>query len=148
MDYGLAKGTQCNYNSSVGSFLTFCENERIDLALGYPADEYVLCAFVGSFTDSKSGSSAANVIAGLKVWHLLKGQPWHGGHLLAHVLHGSQVLTPASSRHPLRPAVTTAMLDLLHATLDHSNPMDAAIYAAALVAFWGQTHLGELIGTS
>lgn len=148
LEHGLSRGTQSNYKSAVSQFLTFCDRENIDPALQFPANEFILCAFVGSLANQKSGQTASNLMAGLKAWHRLHGKTWHGGYLLAHVLRGTAVLTPASSKRPPRPPVTIAMLIILASVLDRSDPKDAAILAAALIAFWGQCRLGELLGTS
>ncbi|KAB5590210.1 Reverse transcriptase (RNA-dependent DNA polymerase) domain-containing protein [Ceratobasidium theobromae] len=148
LQHGLAHNTQVNYTSAITRFTNFCERENIAPPLRFPASEFVLCAFVGSFTDSQSGHSAANAIAALKSWHLLNGQPWNGGHLLAHVLRGSNILTPLAARRLPRPPVTTTMLSDLRSGLSAQDPLDTAVLAAALTAFWGQCRLGELLGSS
>lgn len=146
--HGLAKRTQQNYASAVSRFIDFCDSEHIDQSLRFPAAEFVLCAFVGSLAGVKSGSTAANAIAGLKTWHNLHGQPWSGGYLLSHVLRGSDILTPPASRRPPRPPVTINMLETLAVDLDLSVPFDVAVHAAALTIFFAQCRLGEVLATS
>ncbi|KAB5589207.1 hypothetical protein CTheo_7350 [Ceratobasidium theobromae] len=148
LQHGLARSTQSNYDSTIARFMDFCDREGIAASLHFPAAEFVLCAFVGSFADSKSGQSAANAIAALKSWHLLNGQPWNGSHLLSHVIRGSNILTPMASRRPPRPPVTITMLTDLQSNLSANDPFDVAVLAAALTAFWGQCRLGELLGSS
>ncbi|KAB5588998.1 hypothetical protein CTheo_7560 [Ceratobasidium theobromae] len=57
-------------------------------------------------------------------------------------------MTPTHSVRPRRHPVTIDMLRKLNEGLSTSNPLDPATRAAALVAFWAQCRLGELLGSS
>ncbi|CEL60035.1 hypothetical protein RSOLAG1IB_12295 [Rhizoctonia solani AG-1 IB] len=145
---GLAPRTHKNYSSFVNQFQLFCEGENIEKSAIFPADELVLCAFVGSFAGEKSGSTAGAAVSALKAWHRLHGVEWKGSYLLAHVLKGVANLAPQSSRRPARPPVTIPMLNALRLGLNLQSPFDSAVFAAALSAFWGQCRLGEILGSS
>ncbi|KEP45125.1 putative DNA breaking-rejoining enzyme [Rhizoctonia solani 123E] len=142
MDRGLALRTKRNYSSFINQFVSFCRSEGLDETAIFPAEEITLCAFISSFTGEKSGGTASSAIAALKAWHRLHGLDWKGGYLRV------AVLAPPTSRRPPRPPVTLEMLQALRSHLDFSVPLDTAVFAAALVAFWGQCRLGELLGTS
>ncbi|KAF8748804.1 ABC transporter [Rhizoctonia solani] len=148
LDNGLAKRTQKNYGSFISQFQSFCKAERVEETAMFPADEQVLCAFIGSFTGEKSGSTANAAVAALKAWHRLHGMDWNGGYLLSHVVKGVANLAPHSSRRTPRPPISIAMLHKLRAHLSMQSPFDIAVFAAALTAFWGQCRLGELLGSS
>ncbi|KAJ7717060.1 hypothetical protein DFH07DRAFT_861616 [Mycena maculata] len=49
------------------------------------------------------------------------------------------------SKHDQRPPVTEAMLCALDKDLDHGDPKDAAVFATACCAYWGQIRLGEIL---
>lgn len=145
---GLAKSTQSNYLSTWRAFEAFCDSQHIDTSLRFPADELVLCAFAASKAGTLAGGTAANQIAGLKTWHAIRNKPWAGGARLAYVLKGVNNLAPESSRKAPRPPITPRMLQHLHDKLDLNLPRDAAVFAVATTAFWGQCRLGELLATS
>lgn len=57
-------------------------------------------------------------------------------------------MAPSSSKSPPRPPITMTMLELLIKDLDLTQPKDAAVAACALIAFWGQCCLGELLSSA
>ena len=69
-------------------------------------------------------------------------------HLWAVVMNGAKNMTPASSNKPPWLPITTGMLKLLINNLDLTQPMDTAIAACAVLAFWRQCRLGELLSSS
>ncbi|QRV84973.1 hypothetical protein RhiJN_12989 [Ceratobasidium sp. AG-Ba] len=144
----LAKSTQSNYNSALRSFQQFCEKYGIPQECRFPIDERILCAFVGSHAGITAGGTAANRVSALKTLHALRNLPWQGGVRLGYVLRGVANAAPSSTTRPVRPPVTTHMLHILHTHLDLASPRDLAVFALALVAFWGQCRLGELVAHS
>jgi hypothetical protein len=94
---------------------------------------------------SRSGSSIKNDISGLRAWHLYHNVPFKGGNCLSLVLRGVEAHSPPSSRRLPRAPVSAKMFACLYNTLVHSDPFDAACLAAASVAFWSQSRLGELL---
>jgi hypothetical protein len=113
-----------------------------------PASEPLLCAFAASLASIKSGSAASGIFSGLKTWHTLHDAPWRGSDRLRIVLKGVTALAPASSRKEPRAPVTLDLLIDLRNHLNLSDHFDAAVFAAATTAFWGQCRLGEIMGTS
>ncbi|KAF8594385.1 hypothetical protein BDV93DRAFT_459116 [Ceratobasidium sp. AG-I] len=146
--HGLAKGTNKNYEYAVRAFEKFCNSHQLKPKHCFPADEFYLCAFAASLSSTHSGSTAYSLIAGLKAWHTMHNAPWNGSSRLQMVLRGVNALTPLSSKRPQRSPVSVEMLWVLHRYLNHSEPLDAVVFAVALVAFWGQCRLGELLGSS
>ncbi|KAJ7804432.1 hypothetical protein B0H14DRAFT_3486171 [Mycena olivaceomarginata] len=141
LHHGWANSTITNYGHAVDRFLAFCVDEKIPTKFQLPADEFVLCAFAASGAGVHSGSTARNNIAALKAWHVVQDQPWLGGSRLHYVLAGVENLAPDSSKRAPRPPINTAMLRALYDGLDFTCPRDVAVFAAACVAFWGQSRL-------
>jgi len=148
LENGWAKSTLAGYARHVTHFLDFCKKEQVPPTLQFPADEFVLCAYAASDAGHISASTIQNRLSGLKAWHNAHGATWNGGLRLQVIINGAKNLAPPSSKKPPRPPITVAMLQLLFDGLDLTKPMDAAIAACALLAFWGQCRLGELLSTS
>lgn len=144
----LAKATNTNYSHAVRAFEKFCSEQDLDISRCFPADEFYLCAFAASLSSNYSGTTANSLVAGLKAWHTMHNMTWHGSPRLQMVLRGVDAMAPESSKRPIRAPVSLEMLRLLDRHLSHTDPFDAAVLAAALVAFWGQCRLGELLGSS
>jgi hypothetical protein len=64
------------------------------------------------------------------------------------VLNGVRNLAPESSKRPPRPPINARMLSQLVESLDLNSPLDAAVAACTVAAFWGQCRLGELLPPS
>jgi hypothetical protein len=146
--HALAPKTVTNYTSAITRFTIWCNDNQIPLGDRFPATDTVLSHYAASFAGNAAGSTAANALAVLKTWHAFNGAPWNGGPQLPLVLRGVSNLAPEGSRKPERPGVSLNMMAELHEHLDLSKPLDAAVFAAATTAFWGQCRLGELLGTS
>ncbi|QRV98326.1 hypothetical protein RhiJN_26345 [Ceratobasidium sp. AG-Ba] len=146
--HSLAAGTLANYSSAVKGYIDFCHTYGIPADQLFPAREPVICAFAASHAGAFTGSTAANHIAALKTTHALNNWPWEGGARLKHILRGVTNLAPRSSTKDPRPPVTIHMLRQLRSHLDLELPKDAAVFAMALVLFWGQSRLGEVAGQS
>jgi len=69
LENGWAKSTLAGYSHHVTHFLTFCKQEQVPAALQFPADEFVLCAYVASDAGRISASTIQNWLSGLKAWH-------------------------------------------------------------------------------
>jgi hypothetical protein len=146
--HGRAKGTLNNYASAVRTYETWCNAHNIHKSLQFPATEYVLCAFASSFLGTRSGTTVSGLLAGVKAWHTAHNAPWNTSSRLLLVTRGVASEAPSHSKRPPRKPVTPAMLSLLAKHLDGNAPLDIAVLAVALVAFWAQCRLGELLGTS
>ena len=136
------------YARHVTHFLNFCKQEQVPPALQFPADEFVLCAYAAADAGHVSAGTIQNQLSGLKAWHNAHGAPWNGGLHLQVIINGAKNLAPSSSKKPPWPPITVAMLQLLFNRLDLTKPIDAAVAACALLAFWGQIRLGELLSSS
>lgn len=146
MQKSLADSTLSTYASGLRSFLRFCAEEGLRLIDCLPASEHLLCAFAASEAGRYQHQTVRNHINGIRAWHIIQGVPWNGGNRLQYALHGVQALAPPAK--PPRPPVTLAMLEVLHLSLDVSQPLYACSLALASVAFWSPSRLGEFCTTS
>jgi len=128
-------------------FRAFCIERKYLEQHHLPVKEEVLCAFALSFQGRVAGATVRGKISNLKKWHEFEGAVWHGGLKLRTVLDFVEKCTPATSRKDLRKEITTDMLQLLINELDLAVGQDAAVFAVALTAFYGQLRLGEILST-
>ena len=142
---GWASTTLKRYTGAIKQYIRFCDAERIPENLRFPADEFVLCAFAASSFGRHADGTPRSRLSALKAWHLTHNVEWKGSARLRYVLKGVHNFAPFSSRQAPRPPVTRHMLIQLVRGLDLSNPLDAAVAACAVTAFWGQCRLGELL---
>ena len=145
---GWAESTLRRYTGTIKQFIRFCDAERVPEHLRFPADEFVLCAFAASSFGRHAGGTPRSRLSALKAWHTTHNVEWKGSTRLRYVLNGVKNFAPTSSRRPPRPPVNASMLVQLVNSLDLDSPLDAAVAACAVTAFWGQCRLGELLPLS
>lgn len=145
---GWADSTIRRYAGTIKQFIRFCDKERVPEHLRFPADEFVLCTFAASSLGKHSRSTPRARLSALKAWHIAHNVEWKGSSRLRYVVNGVHNRAPASSRQPPRPPVNANMIRQLVARLDPHVPLDAAVAACAVTAFWGQCRLGELLPSS
>jgi hypothetical protein len=143
-----ADSTTTSYSSAVRQFINFCNLESVPFHLRLPANESLLCNFAASFAGKHSSGTVYSKFAALKAWHSVQGVLWEGGARLRCVLNGVKNMAPSSSKMSLRSPITVAMLTRLLDNLDLNDPFDLVVACAAVVAFWDQCRLGELLPTS
>ncbi|KAE9397068.1 DNA breaking-rejoining enzyme [Gymnopus androsaceus JB14] len=137
--------TRQAYGAGLLRFNQFCDAEMIPESSRMPASPTLLGAFVANYIGSGTGKMIWNWLSGLRLWHIYNEAHWHGkeGWLPA--------LTKAADKkgtvfmRPPRGPITNDHLQALRNSLDLSLPRDAAIWAAAVTAFWGCRRLGELL---
>ncbi|KAF8146978.1 hypothetical protein K438DRAFT_1990091 [Mycena galopus ATCC 62051] len=144
-EHAWAESTAEKYSYGLEAFHKFCDAQSVLHAQRLPACEELLCGFAASRAGEIAGGTARGAIAAVKAWHIINGAQWQGGIQLRYTLKGVENLTPANSRQDQRPPVTKHMIDILQRDLDISKPKDAAVFAAACCAFWGQIRLGEIL---
>ncbi|KAG8707222.1 hypothetical protein FRC09_001959 [Ceratobasidium sp. 395] len=143
--HSLAKRTADNYASATTAFKKFCEEN------GYtalPADDFTICAFAASLAETMAGTSIANMVSGIRYWHIANGHNWLESQRLRSLLKGAARVAPPSSSLPKRDPVSVNMLEALHRRLHDGNSEDRAVLAAALLAFSSLLRLGEILGSS
>ena len=126
----------------------FCNAEDIPNSFRLPASEFLLCAFAAASAGVCSGSTTQNDISSIHAWHIIHDVAYHSSAHLNYVIKGVENLAPNSSKLPPCPPITIKMLEVLATGLDQSSPLDTCIYACALVTFWSQCRLGEMLSST
>ena len=136
------------YSGAIDQFIRFCDTEHILEHLHFPTDEFILCAFAASSLGKHARTTPRNCLSALKAWHITHNLEWKGSARLRYVLNSVHNCAPGRSRCLPHPPVNSRMLWQLIEGLNINLPLDAAVAACAVVAFWGQCHLGELLPSS
>ncbi|KAF8814113.1 hypothetical protein BYT27DRAFT_7219923 [Phlegmacium glaucopus] len=92
-----------------------------------PASYALLCTFIGEYKGSVSWRTIRSWLSGIRAWHLANHAPWFEGSCPKHAL-----CAPVSIKHLL--ALRNAIII--------STPFHAAVWAIAMVTFFGCRHLG------
>ena len=108
-----------------------------------PADYAFLCAFIGEYKGRQSDNTIRSWLAGLRSWHIMNHAPWHGDDNWVHLARTSTNKEGAKHKFALRAPVSIEHLSCLRCALDISNPFHAAVWAIALITFFGCRRLGE-----
>lgn len=137
--------TRSAYGAGLLRFNQFCNKEEIPESRRMPASDILLGAFISEYSGARSGSAIRNWLSGLHLWHIYNDADWHGKEgWLPNILKAAEKKGAAFKRLPRGP-ITIQHLRALRAHLDLDVPLHAAIWAAALAAFWGCRRLGELL---
>ena len=143
-----ASSTLEGYSCHICYFLEFCKWEQVPPNLQFPTDKFMLCTYAASDAACLSPNTIQNQLTSLKAWHNAHNATWKGGVHLCVIVNGTKNMAPSSSKLPPQLPITITVLQLLIDNLDLTEPMDAAIAVCALIAFWGQCWLGELLSSS
>lgn len=147
-DSALAAGTRTNYDGAMRHFRQWLRAERIHWDDETSVPEQVLCAYAASMAGTYSGGTAQSRLGGLRYWHEQRALDWLGSARLRRIVKGVGLAAPLDAHREQRPPVTEAMLDEALNTLDPTRPFDVCVAAAALVMFWGQLRIGEVLSAT
>ena len=140
----LAPSTKSTYAAGPLRFTQFCDKWDISEEARMPADYALLCAFIGEYKGLQSGNTIRSWLAGLHSWHIMNHAPWHGDDSWVHLTRTSANKEGAKHKLAPRASVSIEHLSCLRCALDLANPFHAAVWAVALVTFFGCHRLGEL----
>ncbi|KAK0429693.1 hypothetical protein EV421DRAFT_1914203 [Armillaria borealis] len=134
-----------NYGAGLLRFTQFCDAYSVPESLCVPASEPLLTLFISEMGAGKvQASTVDSWLSGLALWHDVQGAYWYGGRILSRTKQGAAAMAPPSTKPPRLP-VTEKHIASLRSHLDLNNPLDAAVWAVATIAWHGCTHLGELL---
>ena len=139
----LAPNTKSTYAAGPLRFTQFCNKWGITEEARMPADYALLCAFIGEYKGLQSGNTICSWLAGLHSWHIMNHAPWYGDDSWVHLARISANKEGTKHKLALRAPVSIEHLSCLCRALDLSTPFHAAVWAVALVTFFGCRHLGE-----
>ncbi|KAJ4000013.1 hypothetical protein F5050DRAFT_1804492 [Lentinula boryana] len=105
-------------------------------------DETLLTGFIGFHL-----GGVVNVkgwLSGIRAWHDFNGAPWPTDSRQLCLARSGARAAGANRKCPIRNPITLSHLLALYFSLDFSKPFHCAIWAIALICFWGCRRLGEL----
>ncbi|KAF7365423.1 putative reverse transcriptase domain protein [Mycena venus] len=126
LEYAWADSTLEKYGNSLAAYHAYCDEEGISASQRLPANEFLLCTYASSRAGEVSAGTVRGSLAAVKAWHIINNAEWHGGIRLRYTLRAVENVAPESSKRPVRPPVTAAMVDILGEELDHNDPLDSA----------------------
>lgn len=142
---GLAGTTRTTYGAGILRFTQFCDTWRIPEDDRMPASYPLLCAFLGSIRGKAAPGTMNSYMSGIRAWHVFHHAPWHGDD--SWVTNARSAVSKAGSHltKPPRAPVSLEHLVVLRRELDLATPLHAAIWAVAVVTFFGCRRLGETV---
>ncbi|KAE8238245.1 hypothetical protein A4X06_0g8916 [Tilletia controversa] len=141
-----AESTLATYGTGLLRWLLWCEQHALPASARFPAHVGDVVDFIESVAGHFSGGSIRNWVSGLRAWHAIHGSALDTVHLrIVTALRGADRLTPESSKKPPRAPFRLHHLWAIRRHVQPDSPLDSAVWACILVAFWGLARLGELL---
>ncbi|KIY73464.1 DNA breaking-rejoining enzyme [Cylindrobasidium torrendii FP15055 ss-10] len=144
----VVKNTLTTYSSGMLRFSQFCDEYEIPESKHMPASSWLLAAFAAHWCGRGAASTLRAHMCGIAFWHRINLAPWHGKEDHVPAIMRTAVKEGVPFLRPPRGPITLNHLRHLRSQIDISTPRGAAIWAAALCAFWGCRRLGELLISS
>jgi hypothetical protein len=139
----LATSSKSTYGAGLLRFNQFCDRWQISEGARMPASYALLCAFIGNHKGSTSGKTIKSWLSGIRAWHLSNHAPWYGDDKWVQMARISANKEGYRHKRPLRAPVSIEHLLALRRAITASNHFHVAIWAVALVTFFGCRRLGE-----
>ena len=139
----LATSSRSTYAAGLLRFNQFCDKWQISEDARMPASYALLCAFIGNYKGTTSGKTIKSWLSGLRAWHLTNHAPWYGDDKWVQMARISANKEGSRYKRPLRAPVSIEHLLALRRAITISTPFHAAVWAVALVTFFGCRRLGE-----
>ena len=138
----LAISTRSTYAAGILRFNQFCDRWQISEGARMPASYALLCAFIGNYKGTNSGKTIRSWLSGIRAWHLANHAIWYGGDKWVQLARISANKEGSRHKRPLRAPVSIEHLLSLRRAIVATNNFHAAIWAVALVTFFGCRRLG------
>ena len=140
-----AISTRSTYAAGILRSNQFCDKWQISEGARMPASYALLCAFIGNYKGAYSGRTIRSWLSGIRAWHLANHAAWYGDDKWVQMARISANKEGSQHKRPLRAPVSIEHLLALQraTTLAATNHFHAAVWAVALVTFFGCRRLGE-----
>ena len=139
----LATSSRSTYAAGLLRFNQFCDKWLISEGARMPASYALLCAFIGNHKGTTSGKTIKSWLSGIRAWHLTNHAPWYGDDKWVQMARISANKEGSRHKRALRAPVSIEHLLVLLSALTLSISFHAAVWAVALVTFFGCRRLGE-----
>jgi hypothetical protein len=140
----LAPSSRSSYAAGLLRFNQFCDKWQISEGARMPASYALLCAFIGNYKGTTSGKTIKSWLSGIRAWHLTNHAPWYGDDNWVKMARTSANKEGSRHKRPLRAPVSIEHLLALRHAITLSDHFHAAVWAVALVTFFGCRRLGEI----
>ena len=140
----LAISSRSTYAAGLLRFSQFCNRWQIPEHTRMPASYTFLCAFIGNYKGTTSGKTIKSWLSGICAWHFINHAPWYGDDKWVQMACISANKEGTRHKRALRAPVSIKHLLALRRVLQLSDHFHAAIWAVALVTFFGCRCLGEI----
>ncbi|KAF8965396.1 hypothetical protein BDZ97DRAFT_1658909 [Flammula alnicola] len=141
-----APGTKSGYGTGLLVFHVFCDQKTppVPEHLRGPASDLLVLEFIACCAGTQRGKTLSNYAYGVKAWHTVHGMGWVLDETrLKAALTAAERVAPPSSKRAKRPPLLLETLSEIHARLDLTLPLDAAVFACLTTTFWAAARLGE-----
>ena len=139
----LAVSTRSTYAAGILRFNQFCDIWQISESARMPASYALLCAFIGNYKGANSGRTIRSWLSGIRAWHLINHAAWYGDDKWVQMARISANKEGSRHKRPLRAPVSIEHLLALQRAIIFTDHFHAAVWAVALVTFFGCRRLGE-----
>jgi hypothetical protein len=144
MSHAWEEDTRETYGSGLLVYHVYCNSKNIPEHERAPAGQLLLSGFVSTLAVSYSGKTISNYFYGVQAWHILHGMPWHLEKAeMETMLRVAEKLTPPTSKKEQRRPYMPNFIVALSLHFNHTNPLDAAVYACLTTCFYASARLGE-----
>jgi hypothetical protein len=142
----VVQATRGLYSSGILTWIDYGDLIGLQNHKQLPAPSHeALLGWIASMAGSYASGTISSYLTGVRVWHQVWSMPWPGqDDKLNQAVRGSKQHAPASSSRVKCAPYTTTMLRQCLNYLDLSLHMDAAVWAAMCIAFWGLARLGKI----
>lgn len=138
-----AVSTRSTYAAGLLRFNQFCDKWHISESTRMPASYALLCAFIGNYKGANSGKTICSWLSGIRAWHLSNHAVWYGDDKWVQMARITANKEGSRHKRPLRAPVSIEHLLALRREIIITNHFHAAVWAVALVTFFGCRRLGE-----
>jgi hypothetical protein len=144
--HSLALSTRTTYGSAILIYAVWADLQGLSDNARFPTSTSITSCWVADMAGSYSETTVSSYVAALRAWHEVQGVPWRIDEaVVRRTIKGCRNYQPEGSTRPKREPYTIDLLLRILAYLDLEKPLDAAVWAACCVAFFGQARLGELL---
>lgn len=140
----LATNTKVTYVAGISRFTEFCDRHNVEEVARMPASPMLLTAFVAEHAGKVSGSTIRTWLSGVRAWHIHHGARWEGESEWVKLARITRKKEETAHSRPPRAPVSLEHLQELRKHLNISNSFHAALWATALVSFFGCRQLGKM----
>ncbi|KAJ7587952.1 hypothetical protein C8J56DRAFT_827208 [Mycena floridula] len=148
LDKAVGEGASRKFTTNLKQYFIWASTKGIPKHLLLPPAEELVCAWVADMAGRIAGPTIRGKVSALRNWVVFEGEEWSGGEMLEALMKGAHKATPDSSFQEKREPVTMEMIQALVEDLDRSDPAQICTLFMAVLAFYSQCRLGELLHTN